>query len=378
MPTAAPSRYAAAQPSPTLRRPSLSWETLVFAMPDDGTGSLPLLRHVIVNDNKSSTYKLGLLRTLVRLAETAPGLIIDRTDDYVDIPFGAVGLYWLKQYLPLVLNHRLPQRPSGPGGYGWAREAFHRLGAVSPSDLRLGARFDADRAVILTRAINDACGNIEKMPVRYITYPGSANRQLFESGFSRVRATARPIVLSREYLAQFGRFRIPAQLWQALGQYACWLDPVIVREWRQLTANWDSAANQYSATRWGSTAAHNVVADRDNVAEGGSASDDAFEWTESRYDTSVALERAKQLRDGGFALTCVWSASRIRSSTHIDHCFPWTRWRDNDLLELAARPRQHQPQQERSAAAGPATGGVVGFIGVLKRVRVLLDPVANA
>ena len=44
-------------------------------MPDDGTGSLPLLRHVIVNDNKSSTYKLGLLRTLVRLAETAPGLI---------------------------------------------------------------------------------------------------------------------------------------------------------------------------------------------------------------------------------------------------------------------------------------------------------------
>ena len=92
----------------------------------------------------------------------------------MDIPFGAVDLYWLKQYLPLVLHHRLPQRPSGPGGYGWAKEAFHRLGAVSPSDLRLGARFDADRAVILTRAINDACGNIEKMPVRYITHPGSA------------------------------------------------------------------------------------------------------------------------------------------------------------------------------------------------------------
>ena len=141
---------------PDLSRPSLTWETLVFAMPDDGTGSLPLLRHVIVNDNKSSTYKLGLLRTLVRLAETAPGLIIDRTDDYVDIPFGAVGLYWLKQYLPLVLNHRLPQRPSGPGGYGWAKQAFYRLRTVSPSDLRLGARFDADRAVILTRAMADA------------------------------------------------------------------------------------------------------------------------------------------------------------------------------------------------------------------------------
>ena len=49
-------------------------------------------RHVIVNDNESSTYKPGLLRTLVRLAEPAPGLVVERTDDYVDIPFGALGL----------------------------------------------------------------------------------------------------------------------------------------------------------------------------------------------------------------------------------------------------------------------------------------------
>ena len=77
-----------------------------------------------------------------------------------------------------------------------------------------------------------------------------------------------------------------------------------------------------------------MVAAWDGVAEGGPATDDAFEWTESRYDTSVALVRAKQLRDGGFALTCVWSASRIRSSPHIDHCFPWARWRNNDLWNL--------------------------------------------
>lgn len=93
-------------------------------MPDDGTGKLPLLRHVIVNDNKSSTYKLGLLRTLVRLAETAPGIVTERTDEYVEIPFGAVGLYWLKLYAPMVLHHELHQRPAGRGGYGWAKEAF--------------------------------------------------------------------------------------------------------------------------------------------------------------------------------------------------------------------------------------------------------------
>lgn len=30
----------------------------------------------------------------------------------------------------------------------------------------------------------------------------------------------------------------------------------------------------------------------------------------------LALERAKQLRYGGFALTCVWSGSRIQSAPH--------------------------------------------------------------
>ena len=120
--------------------------------------------------------------------------------------------------------------------------------------------------------------------------PGSADRQLFESGFSRVRATGRPIVLSRQYLAQFGRFRIPAPLWQALGQYACRLDPVIVREWRQLTANRDSTANRHSATKWGAAASDNAIADRDDAAEGGPATVDAFEWTESRYDTRFKLK----------------------------------------------------------------------------------------
>ena len=100
-------------------------------------------RHVIVNDNKSSTYKLGLLRTLVHLAETASGLVIERADDYVDIPFGAVGLYWLKQYLPLVLHHRLRQHREDAGALhhlsGFRRSAVVRVGVFPgkvPADCR--------------------------------------------------------------------------------------------------------------------------------------------------------------------------------------------------------------------------------------------------
>jgi SAM-dependent methyltransferase len=38
-----------------LRREGVSWESLCFRLPDDGTGSLPLLRHIIVNDNKPAS-----------------------------------------------------------------------------------------------------------------------------------------------------------------------------------------------------------------------------------------------------------------------------------------------------------------------------------
>ena len=295
---------------PDRSRDHVRWEWLVFEMPDDGTGNLPLLRHVIINDDKSSTYKLGLLRTLVRLAETAPGIVTARTDEYVEIPFGAVGLYWLKLYAPMVLHHELHQRPPGRGGYGWAKEAFYKLTDFSLSDLRLGARFTQDRAVIITKAINDACRNIEKMPAHYITYPGAPDKQVFECGFESVRSSAKPIILSREYLESFGCFRIPVMLWQTLGQFACWLDPVIVREWRQLTAGWGG------------------VADPSRINE------QSFDWAEASRDTTIAYFRAKEMRDGGSPLTCVWSAARIRSSLHIDHCFPWARWRNNDLWNL--------------------------------------------
>ena len=89
----------------------VNWDWQIFEMPDDGTGNSPLLRHIIVNDNKSSNYKLGLLRTLVKLAETAPGVVTKRTDEYVDVPFGAVGLYRIKLFHPLILQRDLRQHP---------------------------------------------------------------------------------------------------------------------------------------------------------------------------------------------------------------------------------------------------------------------------
>jgi 2-polyprenyl-3-methyl-5-hydroxy-6-metoxy-1,4-benzoquinol methylase len=285
----------------------VDWETLVFTMPDDGTGNLPLLRHIIVNDDKSSSYKLGLLRVLVRIAESSPGMVINRTDEYVDIPLGLIGLYWLKQYKPLLLAHKIPQHPNTSQGYGFAGEDFYKLDKVSSYDLRVGARFDVELGTVVTGAIRDACRNITKMPVRYITYPGQG-RPIFEFQWKSVRAKNQPITLSRSYLHGFGTFRMPAQMWQTLGQYACWLEPAIIREWSGLTEGW--GITDYQA-----------------------ADLSVFDWEEGRRDTSIAAKRWSTLKNEGVKVPCVWTASNVKSA-HIDHCFPWARWLNNDLWNL--------------------------------------------
>jgi hypothetical protein len=225
----------------------------------------------------------------------------------VDIPLGLVGLYWLKQYKPLLLNYKIPQHPNTRQGYGFAGDDFYRLDKVSSYDLRIGARFSGEIAPVIIGAIQDACKNIAAMPAKYITYPGQ-NRPIFETNRSSVRKIGKPITLSQQFLLSFGTFRVPANLWDTFSHYACWLEPAILREWAGLTQGW-------------------------GIADYRSTDMSMFDWEEGRRDTTIAANRVDALRAEGERVPCVWSASMPRSP-QIDHCFPWARWMNNDLWNL--------------------------------------------
>jgi SAM-dependent methyltransferase len=296
-----------------LGRQAVKWETLCFRLPDDGTGSLPLLRHVIVNDNKSASYKLGLIRTLVRIADGAPGLVLRRDDDWVELPFGAVGLYWLKLYLPLVING-FPQHPNKNRGYGFAKDDFQALAARSQFDLRVGGRLAGDDAVILIGALAAACENIRVMPAHYLTYPGTSE-QVFHCERKAVRRSSKPVELNREFLSRFGTFRVPTQLWQTMGQFGAWLEPAVTNEWVSLMRGWDEA--------------------RDGKARGLGTYMNALQWKQERRDTSYVRKRFSDITADGTRVSCTWSAARLKSDNFaIDHCFPWSRWFNNDLWNL--------------------------------------------
>ena len=108
-----------------LGRPDVNWTQIALRLPDDGTGALPLLRHAILIDQKSSTYKLGLLRSLCRAADGAAGLAEEDGDGHVSLPLGLVALNWLRLYLPLTAAD-LPQSPTNTSGAS-------RLGLPAPA-----------------------------------------------------------------------------------------------------------------------------------------------------------------------------------------------------------------------------------------------------
>ncbi|WP_311064637.1 methyltransferase domain-containing protein [Halomonas sp. DWK9] len=310
-----------------LGRQGVTWHLRVFKLPDDGTGALPSLRHIIVNDDKSSSYKLGLLRTLTRLADSAPGIVISRTDEWVTIPLGAVGLFWIKLYRPLLIERDLRQAP-GNKGYGFAKDNFYRLKQLSPHALRIGSAFyDPQCAATVMRAIRDACQTILNMPTHFTTWPGS-QRPIFDGSYQRLRIREQAVRLDSATLLTFGTFRIPATLWDSMSRYACWLEPAIVHEWVQLMQRYDTSYDTGTLHL-------------------------ALQWQESRRDTQQVRQLVSQRLQNPMPLPCVWTGSDLHKSNYaIDHCFPWSRWNNNDLWNLfPTTDKANQSKSDRLPAA---------------------------
>ena len=317
-------------------RPGVGWTGVALRLSDDGTGALPLLRHVILNDQKSATYKLGLLRALCRAADSQAGLADDRGEDAVALPLGLIALNWLRLYLPLV-EAGLPQAPrnAGPDGLGFAGPGFRALltGVVPRLDLRVGARFAGEAAQAVCAALQDATDLIARMPATYMTYPNGG--PVLPTARRRASPVRGEVVLDAGFLADFGTLRVPRDLWRALGRFAVWVEPALVAEWGRLMRGY--AASQGRVLDEGVLAA-------------------AMTWSEPSRGVGLPRERAlRMIEAGGPGLHCVWSGRRLDAgSLDIDHCLPWSAWPCGDLWNLLPAHRAVNQREKRDRL--PADG----------------------
>lgn len=314
--------------SDIFNRPGVSWQAMVFRLPDDGTGALPLLRHIIVNDDKSSTYKLALLRVITRLADALPGLVGRRDEMWVELPLGAVALYWIRLYQPLILRHGFRQA-GGARGYAFATENFNALKDVSPFDLRIGQTLSGVLAKVVSGAIFDAGKTITEMPASKIAWPGT-DKPVFQVERFRKPKHLASFRLDYESLLSFGVFRVPALIWDCCSRYACWLDPAIVNEWERLMLGYMGVGYASGGVRMG------------------------LQWDEGKRDTTIVRGVVDGLIAQGDSVRCVWSDVNLkRQHYQVDHCFPWSRWENNDLWNLMPTSVIANSAKSEKLPAGP-------------------------
>lgn len=304
-----------------LGRAEVSWTNVVLGLPDDGLGALPLLRHLILVDEKASTYKIALLRVLARIADTAAGLTRHGSDSVV-VPLGLVSLFWMRMYKPLIENGLPQMPPSRLGtGPGFVTDSFNALRLVTPVELRLGSVFGGETAKHLQRSLSEISQLIRNMPAKYLRWPASEN-PIFE--ICRRRQTSAPsqLLIDEAFLSSFGDFRVPIEIWQALTHYNVWIEPVLVSEWVRLIETYSGPGRPDIRML-----AHSLLA-----------------WADPARDTSFARAAVERVRAAGKPVFCVWSGARLREEYDVDHCFPFAAWPCGDAWNLlpSSRPVNNQ------------------------------------
>ena len=312
-----------------LGRTDVSWTTLVLEMPDDATGALPLLRGIILEDAKSATYKLALVRVLARIADQSAAMT-RHAGDHVEVPLGLVALYWLRMFKPL-LAADIPQAPSNRvgKGLGFVKEAYAAIADIPAMELRPGASFAPDRGAWLVRALGDAAATIATMPAFYLTFADGG--PIFPTVY-RGRPRHPPgsrLVIEPAMLWAFGTTRVPLHLWIALRRLAAWIEPMLLAEWSRLSIRF--------------AAARGLTLPYDPVLQ-------ALRWISPERDTATVRKIAQGLLDRGRPIHCVWSGDRLTDvrKIEIDHCFPFSAWPCDDLWNLLpASPRANAVKRDR-------------------------------
>lgn len=306
-----------------------AWHRFILQMPDDNTGALPLLRRIILDDSKSYTYKLGLLRSVMRIAVAAQGMARSMSNERVAVPLGLVALNWLRLYQPLLLadNGRGFSQGSGNDGIrglGFVRkELWPALARIEGSDLRVGAHFSGETAHALHKSIRAAVDTIADMPARRVLHP-TTRKPVFAVRKNPVRRVQKPamLIMNANYLRSFGALVLDEELWRALARFHNWIDPALVMEWTRLMETYAEGKNRAL-----------------NMAEVAHA----LRWRDNERDVALAANRIKELTKTK-PVFCVWSGKKLNGRVlidrHIDHCLPRAIWPCEDLWNLMPTSKQ--------------------------------------
>ncbi|QIZ78594.1 class I SAM-dependent methyltransferase [Ferrimonas lipolytica] len=314
----------------TLGRSEVQWQTVVLSLPDDGSGDLTRVRHIIVNDSKSATYKLALLRTLLRVADAHSGAVIERHDNKVVLPLGLIALYWLKQFKRLVDDGQLQQHSNPNTSLGFVKSGWQKLQHLKADDFAIGALFFDEQALALQQALGDIISTIKAGPVAY-TYDGNNKANTYFQVERHRRSRSTTTVIDQPFLASFGYFVLPESLWDCMRLYHSWIEPLVVNQWINEMRGYQRNREREQRQQINLEFYYRHLA-----------------WLDAHHNTNEVRKRVTKLEQQGQLIHSVWSGKPLTpKQRHIDHCLPFAYWPNNDFWNLL--PSSDQENSTKSA-----------------------------
>lgn len=214
-----------------LGRSNVYWEQVVTSLPGGYQAALGWLREIILHDRKSSTYKLGLVRSVKEALQQHKEDLREVDDFTVAIPLARVVSSWLRTYSKMS-EFNIPQLPGGKKSSG-----------VGVPKIDGETIFEGEEAKHIAGAFIEARRRIVDMPVRHVTRPDDPDRRVFKA----LGSTYRPedsFCLNDEFIASFGELHLGKDLAKVLSDYGEIVEAGLFHEWVRLSSGYADAATE--------------------------------------------------------------------------------------------------------------------------------------
>jgi len=244
---------------------------------------------LINNDDKTTTYKLALLRALVDVALDQPHQASWMNAHSVAIPYSPIVDLWILYYFPL-LKQGIPQIP--PSRQPAFQKQFLELTDFNYAYELFSNAHGTDiqnRVSSLRTVIQKTIG---KGPVTYAK--GNQSERLFQESADRKAVV------------------IPADLWKELSLLGHWIRDSLIFEWARVSASFAALKPEQ---RPRIMAEHLAVLLQDEIPERFTVEAQAL------YNSKAEPE-------------CVWTGRKLRTQFHVDHVIPYSQWHTNAWWNL--------------------------------------------
>lgn len=302
---------------PDTNRSHITWTTLVARRsPLNVARGLERIQGVLVNDQKMTSYKFALIRSLCAVSRVQAQSVVWHGAS-VRVPMRLITRHWLAYYAALLTGPTA--FPQHRGNKRLAFEADLRgivqsaSGTLSIYDLMV--LFEQD-STLLQPVLEQIAKAVRDGPVKHA---GGTTAPVFTFKEGQRRGALHGFVV------------IPTDVWLDISRFEHWIEESLVLRWAELTQSFTAA--QYRSPEQLGQIITALLATPEDIRD----------TSRIRSLVNSSLNNAR----------CVWSTDVLGSHPYqVDHIIPYAVWRNNSLWNLMpATPKLNQKKRDRLPSA---------------------------